>query len=34
MKNDIYTKKGIMYYLDNDELDAEEQGFMFGYLEA
>ena len=34
MKNDIYTKKGIMNYFDNDELDSEEEGFMLGYLDA
>jgi len=31
MKN-IYTEEDIEKMLDNDEISAEEEGFMLGYL--
>ena len=31
---DIYTEEGMENYIEGDEISAEEQGFMLGYLEA
>lgn len=31
---DIYTKEGVNYYCENDEIDSREEGFMLGYLSA
>lgn len=30
---DIYTKEGIKHLVEEDEMSAEEEGFMLGYLE-
>ena len=31
---DIYHSKHIYDYCEDDDMDAEDQGFMIGYLEA
>ena len=31
---DLYTKQGIDKMLEEDEMNAEEEGFMLGYLDA
>ena len=31
--DDIYTKNGIKNLIEEDEMTAEEEGFMLGYLE-
>jgi len=31
---DIYTKKGVENYVDDDTISATEEGFMMGYLSA
>ena len=33
MDEDIYTKNGINYLLEEDAVTSEEEGFMLGYLE-
>lgn len=33
-EKDIYTEEGMHDYVEADEITAEEQGFMQGYLEA
>lgn len=33
-EKDIYTEEGMEEYVEGDEITAEEQGFMLGYLEA
>lgn len=32
MDFDFYTKDGIDYLLEEEEISAEEEGFMLGYL--
>lgn len=29
---DIYTKKGLRNFMEAEEIDDEEMGFMLGYL--
>jgi len=29
---DIYTENGVSDYVDNDEINSMEEGFMRGYL--
>ncbi len=33
MDYDCYTKDGIDYLLEEEEISAEEEGFMLGYIE-
>ncbi len=33
MDFDFYTKDGIDYLLEEEEISAEEEGFMLGYLD-
>lgn len=33
-EGDIYTDLGIDEYLEDDEINAEEEGFMKGYLSS
>ena len=33
-EHDIYTEKGIENYVDDDTINAAEEGFMLGYLGA
>ena len=34
MLGDIYTEEGVVDLFEDDNLSAEEAGFMMGYLEA
>lgn len=33
MEDDIYTRDGINYLSEEEELSIEEEGFMLGYID-